>query len=358
MKVPKVRQLPSGAWTCQLRIDGQSISITDFDHDVVLAKAYAYKAGVLKARRAPEAITLKTACERHIRRKEAERRSPSTIQGYQVIVENRYPDLMKMQLTSITPKVFERETRREMLRVSPRTGKPLSAKTIKNAYSFIVEVLREYMPDEHFSVELPEVKPKPTRVLTPEEIIPVIRGTSVELPCLLAMWLSLSMSEIRGLTKSQSLHNGQLTIYETVVDIAGKPVRKEGGKEELRVRTLDVPPYIQRLIDQVDGDVIVPLSAQAIAKRFYRLLEKAGLPHIKFHALRHINASVMAALNIHQICVDLYQMQIQLLYIREQLSRMRSIHLLSTSIQGIVQNIRYLIRTSGKMIILISLYLI
>ena len=42
----------------------------------------------------------------------------------------------------------------------------------------------------------------------------------------------------------------------------------------------------------------MPLSAQAIAKRFYRLLEKAGLPHIKFHALRHVNASVMVELGV------------------------------------------------------------
>lgn len=51
MKIPKVIQLPSGMYFCQLRLNGQSISITDAGPDTVTAKAYAYKTGILKARR-------------------------------------------------------------------------------------------------------------------------------------------------------------------------------------------------------------------------------------------------------------------------------------------------------------------
>lgn len=284
---------------CQLRLNGQSISITEADEDTVVAKAYAYKAGILKARRTPEDITLRQACERVIERKEkAERRSPTTIQGYRVIVENRYPTLMDMRLSAITPKVFERETQAECRRISPTTKKPLSAKSLTNAYMFIKSVLEEFLPDVQFSAELPEVKRKPIQILTPEEIYPVIKGTSVELPCLLAMWLSLTMSEIRGLTKSKSIRGNQLTIVETVVDVDGEAVRKEGAKESLRTRTLDIPDYIMNLINGVEGDIVVPLSAQTIAKRFYRLLEKNGLPHLSFHKLRHVNASVMVELGI------------------------------------------------------------
>lgn len=77
-------------------------------------------------------------------------------------------------------------------------------------------------------------------------------------------------------------------------------MRKEGGKEEQRSRVLDLPPYLARLIDQVEGDVIVPLTPRQISGRFSRLLKAKGLPHMTFHQLRHLNASTMAMLGIQK----------------------------------------------------------
>ena len=57
-----------------------------------------------------------------------------------------------------------------------------------------------------------------------------------------------------------------------------------------------MPPYIKELINNVQGDVIVPMTYNKIHHRFNALLEKSGLPHMSFHDLRHVNASVMAAL--------------------------------------------------------------
>lgn len=182
--------------------------------------------------------------------------------------------------------------------ISPRTKKPYSPKTIANRYFLIAAVLHKVRPDLNTEITLPEQKRKPVQVLLPAQIYGAVKGTEMELPVLLAMWLSFSMEEIRGLTKSRSLRNGQISVTETVVDIHGQPVRKAGGKEYKRSRTLNLPPYIGELIDAVDGDVICPLSGQAMYKRFTRLLQKAGLPHMTFHQLRHVNATVMSSLNV------------------------------------------------------------
>ena len=96
------------------------------------------------------------------------------------------------------------------------------------------------------------------------------------LACLLAAWLSLSMSEIRGLTKSKSIYNDQLYVVETLVRVKRQDVRKEGGKEEERSRALDIPPYIQKLIDRVPGDVLVPLTGKQIYGRFKKAIAAAG----------------------------------------------------------------------------------
>lgn len=296
IKVPSPRQLPSGNWFIQLRAENQSI--TEATKDLCIAKAKAIRAGFAEAKAKPDNITLSEACTKFIESNRG-RLSPSTIWNYEKIRDNDFPYLTAKKLRDITPIMLQEAVNQECKRKSTRTGKTYAPKTVRNNYSFLADVLHHYYPELDTSkIRLPEIKQKPVTILEPKQVFNVVRGTSIELPVLLSMWLSLTMSEIRGLTKSTSISNGQLSIVETVVDIKGKPTRKPGGKEEKRSRTLAIPDYISKLIDAVPGDNIVPLSAQTISKRFYVLLEKAGLPHISFHKLRHINASVMTELNI------------------------------------------------------------
>jgi integrase len=295
MKIPEPRKLPSGSWFIQLRIDGQSVPITETSADRATAKAMAIKSGLIKAKKKPSDKTLREACTEKI---EGLRplRSPSTIYGYEKIRDDRFQTLMDMKISCVTQKVLREAVSKECdLKV--RTGKKITAKTVINAYMFIAPVLREN-GCEFETPPLPEIKRKPPKILSAEEVLPVIIGSSIELPCLLAAWLTLSMSEIQGLTKSKSIQNGKLYVIETVIDVKGKAIRKDGGKEEERTRVLDIPSYIQDLIDKVEGDVVVPLSSHAIYMRLKRLLESNNLPHMSFHQLRHLSASVMAMLGV------------------------------------------------------------
>lgn len=70
------------------------------------------------------------------------------------------------------------------------------------------------------------------------------------------------------------------------------------AKNHYRNRTHRIPPYIKRLIEQVDGDILVPMSSQRLYKRWITMQEKNGLPCMTFHDLRHLSASVMALLRI------------------------------------------------------------
>lgn len=55
------------------------------------------------------------------------------------------------------------------------------------------------------------VKPKLKELPTAEQVMNMVRGTDIELPCLLAMWLSLRMGEVRGL-QFRDLHDNVLTV--------------------------------------------------------------------------------------------------------------------------------------------------
>lgn len=296
INVPKIRQLASGSFTCQLRIQGQSISITDPDPNVVLARAMAYKAGIQKVRRSPEDMTLREACLKYIEFKRSIL-APSTIEGYEKIVNQHFQGIMDRKLASLTKSVLDNAVSAECARINAR-GKKMSPKTIKNAFGFVSSVLSKYVPDLETDVDLPEVRRVAVSMDSGDDIIRAVIGTSVELPCLLAAWLCMSMSEIRGLTKSKSLVGRDLVIAETVVYVKGKDERKAGGKEVERSRVIRCPDYIRKLIDQVEGDVIVPDTPHAIGSRYKRILEKKGIPYVSFHKLRHLSASKMAMLGV------------------------------------------------------------
>ena len=299
MKIPKITQLPSGKYNCYLRLTGQPpVSITEDTEQACRAKAMAYKAGILKAKRKAEPMTLREACTAYIESRQ-NRLSPTTIQGYEKIRDHAFQSIMDRPLPKITEAMLDRAMDEECGRTS-RSGARLTSKSVKNHWFFIVSVLKKYAPDLNTdTITVPETKRRPVRPLPdPKDVYALVQGTELELPVLLTMWLSFSMSELRGLTKSRSISGDVISVVETVVDVHGQPVRKAWGKEEERSRSLVIPDHIRALIDAVDGDIICPLSAQTMTKRFYALQERAGFPHLSWHQLRHINASTMSMLGI------------------------------------------------------------
>ena len=300
MKVPKPRKLSSGNWFIQLRLGGESVPVTEPTEKQCIKSAQIIKAEYLAGKRITkakhQAKTLREACTEYIE-KYRSRLSPSTIQGYEKIRDNNFQCIMDTDVFTLTKADVDRAVDLECQKPG-RGGRNLSPKTIQNICGFLFPIIRNYNPDCVSDVKLPEVKKIPAKILRPEAVFSAVQGTEIELPCLLAMWMTLSISEIRGLTKSKSINGDQLMVVETVVDIKGAPVRKLGGKEEYRSRVLTIPPYIKALIDKTEGDIICPLSSHATNKRLQRLLANAGLPPMSFHKLRHVAASTMMAIGI------------------------------------------------------------
>lgn len=299
MKLPTVRQLPSGNWFCRLRIDGKDIGITEPTKEKCQAKAMAYKTGVLETKRDPANVTLREACNEYIDNRRGVC-AASTIEGYEKNRDQYFQGLMDKKLRDIDERTLQKAIALECSRPSRRGGH-LSAATINDRVAFLKTVMRSKgLELDNDKITTPERKRRVVRLPAPPDVLRAIQGTDIELPCLLAAWLSLSMSEIRGLTKSKSIYDGKLYIVETLVRVHRQDVRKEGGKEEERSRVLDIPPYIQHLIDQVPGDVLVPLTGKQIYGRFQKAIVAAGLPPMTFHQLRHVNASAMAMLQIQK----------------------------------------------------------
>lgn len=252
------------------------------------------------ARQRPKDMTLREAINKYISDSDAVL-SPTTISGYKTILKNAFSDIMDLQIGKLTNPILREAVNKEAKRKSDSRksrGQTISPKTVSNEYGLITAVLNLYNPQLDCTVKLPAKENKFHDLIPPEIIMDVVKGTDVELPVLLAMWLSFTMSEIKGLTKSNSINGDYITITEVVVNVEGKDIRKSQAKVFTRNRRHKMPAYIKTLIDQIETDELVTMSGKMVYHKFTRLLKKNGLPHMSFHDLRHVNASVMALLNI------------------------------------------------------------
>lgn len=293
IKIPTPRKRGQ-KWYVDLRREG--VTVIEETEAEAKAKALAIRAGFVPVKKKPGDMTLSEAITKYIESR-TNRLDATSKQQYEYIRDNRFKDLMPLKLSEITDKKIDEAFDAELGKPS-RKGGTLSKKTVNDALNLVKAVLRKYCEELEVTVEPAEIQRSFRFLLSIDQICAAVIGTNIELPVLLAMWLSLSASEIRGLTKSKSIHDGQLYIVETVVNVKGGAYRKAGAKEEERPRAFKIPPYIADLIDMVDGDIIETRSAHALNQRFQRVLRNNGLPVMRFHDLRHLNASLMADMRI------------------------------------------------------------
>ena len=140
MKVPEPRKLSSGKWFIQLRLGGESVSISDFSKKECLRQAQLIKAEYLAGKRqkqmnpAPESPALTEAIDRYIAQR-SNTLSPATIRGYRTIQRNRFQEQMSRRLDQIAPEDWQGIVNQEAARCGP--------KTLKNAWGFIRSVAEE-----------------------------------------------------------------------------------------------------------------------------------------------------------------------------------------------------------------------
>ena len=218
--------------------------------------------------------------------------SPSTVYCYEIILKNRLQMLMPLDIHDVDSFVMQRAINEE--------AATKTRKTIAEAKNLIGAALKMYGVNPQWNVTLPPKVPKVNELPTAEQVIRMIRGTEIELPCLLAMWLSLRMSEVRGL-QFGDIRDGVLTIQRSKLYLGTQDVIRDLNKTYNSTRRLVVPAYIQSLIDRIphqsETDFIVPLGYKYIKNHLTKLAKANGY-QLTFHQLRHLNASVMLMLGI------------------------------------------------------------
>ena len=292
MKIPKAVKLPSGSWYVNVMVAGKRLSITAPTKREAENEAAAIKSGA-KAARFDQSLSVTQALDRYIDSKSAVL-SPATIAGYRRIQKNLLEPIADYPLSNLT----QEQVQRWVNQLAKQGKKP---KTVSNAHGLLSAVIGAYRPEMVLRTTLPQkVKPE---IAIPSEadlsaIFDAAKGTKYELPIMLAVWLGLRASEIRGL-RWEDIDGEYITIRRAIVEGETGPVEK-GTKTFSGTRTLHLPPYLADLIRHQDHAQahIVTLSGHAMYNGFERVCEKAGVPHFRFHDLRHMNASVMLAAGV------------------------------------------------------------
>ena len=221
--------------------------------------------------------------------------SPSTIANYQKIRRCNFTELYDMRLNELTSDTLQTAVN--------EFSETHSAKTVHNAYNLLSAAMKK-QGITHV-VALPKKKKTLSKLPPIDDVINAIVGSEIECACLLAMWLSLRMSEVRGL-RYDDIDGDYILIRNTRILIKGEDIFKESTKTYQSTRRLSLPSYLKNLCGAgKPEEFIVNMSANQIYYRLQDLLAEAGVPSIRFHDLRHYNASAMGELGI----ADVYAME-------------------------------------------------
>lgn len=305
--MPKARKLKSGAWNIQVYEYTDESGKRHYKSFTAETKAEVeYLVAAYKTHRIDypkkSDLTVRQAIDNYIELSEV--LSPTTLAAYRKIKQYAFQSIMDEKVSDLTDDKVQTAINIESKRKVIQTGKRISAKTVKNEYTLLSSALKN--AGRAFHVKLPSVQKKVKDYPSPETVLQAIQGSSIELPCMLAMWLSFSLSEIRGIMCS-SIRGDCVYVDRVLVDVDNVPTLKENAKVETRLRKHQLPPHIKKLIYQQEtwkrynstgiDELLIDLNASQLRSRWQKICRNNGF-ELSFHGLRHMNASIMLMLNI------------------------------------------------------------
>lgn len=304
----KAKKLPSGSWRCQVYSHTEEI----IQEDGTIKKKRIYESFTSnvsgpKGKRIAEQmaaefaankeqhgkrtdLTFGEAVEQYIKNRENVL-SPRTVMDYKRIRKNDLKLLENIQVIRITQEDIQRSINLESLRHSP--------KTIRNTHGLISAVLAEYRPNFALNTSLPE-KVRPD-IYVPsdsdiQKLVEYLKGTDMELPVLLAAFGPMRRGEICALD-SKNISGNIVHVCCNMVLTPEKEWIIRHPKTYAGDRHIDYPDFVAEKWKSISGRIIY-LNPNNITDRFHRILKRAGLPHFRFHDLRHYSASIQHALGI------------------------------------------------------------
>lgn len=217
--------------------------------------------------------------------------STTSIRGYETLKKNAYNSIKDIKTKNINQHKIQEWVNEYSINHAP--------KTVSNAHGFLASVLAVFEPSLILRTKLPTKRKK--ELYTPSDkdvkaLLKFIKDTELEKAVLLAAFGTLRRGEICALT-DKDIHGNTITINKSMVRSADGGMVIKSPKTESSNRKVEYPNFVIEKFKNTNGQ-LVKMHPEDISKNFGKVLKKAGLPHFRFHDLRHYSASIMHAIGI------------------------------------------------------------
>jgi len=256
--------------------------------------------------------------------------APKTIDGYKVNIEGHIiPSIGNIPLQKLQPIHIQQfyRSKLENGRLDDKGG--LSAKSVLYIHRVLRKALSNALKMQLIprnvadAVELPKAKTYYAKFLNEKELkklLNTLKNTDIYIPVLLASCLGLRRGEALGLQwKDIDFENKTISVIRSLLPSIGTPIFHE-AKTKTSERTIVISDSIifelekhknkqyryRKLLGSAykDYDLVTclsdgsPINPASFSHTFARTLKKHNLTHIRFHDLRHSNATLMLKHNI------------------------------------------------------------
>lgn len=311
------KKLPSGSWRCQVFSGFEETILPDGTRKKKrIYKSFTDPDPSLKGKRKCEAAAAAWAVEKEMQSPKTsltfgqalddyiEKRSavlsPATIREYKRQRKHDFSLLENKRVPEITQADIQLAMNTAAIDHSP--------KTVRNMHGLISAVLNVYRPDFRLKTDLPKkVRPK-IYVPSDDELKRILiyakeTDPEMEIAILLAAFGPMRRGEISALD-SDHIHGNIVHVeFSMALDEHNHWIIKR-PKSYAGDRYIDYPAFVIDKFSNRKGPIVL-LDPAKITNRFESILRHAGVPHFRFHDLRHYSASIQHALGIP----DAYIMQ-------------------------------------------------
>lgn len=312
--LPKIKQLPSGAYHATVYShtdpDGKRHyeSFTNPDYSSLLVEVAQFKADKKRSKTESNAHRL-TLGEAMVEFTETRTKvlAPDTYRLYQGYARNHFKKLQNTPIDEITQVDIQVEIN--------NLAAIRSSKTVSNVHGFISAVFSAYRPSFALKTTLPQEEKTEIVIPSEDDIVKIFEasaGTVLEIPILLAACCGMRRSEICALKWSNiNFKKNTITIDSAVVIDAENKFVKKTTKTVSGTRTIRMFPIVSEALKahreaNPDTNEYIAPRPNIISNQFPRMLKKHGIPHYRFHDLRHYTVSVMISLNVPNMYIADY----------------------------------------------------
>lgn len=287
----KIEKLGERTYRVRKTVNGQ-LYTHYFDYKPTereIISVFAKEIGSADVRNYGSSVSFKIASDKYIDSK-SNVLSPSTIREYSRIPKRLSDTFIQKKIDKIEKKDIQAEIN--------LLSKSLKPKTVKDYYSYIVTIIKEYRPNADLKVTLPQRVYTEPYIPTKEEVIKLIEDSKTEsngmffVPIVLASY-GFRRSEILSLQPGDIDENGIVRIDKARVQNINKEWVDKTTKTEKSTRTLPLP---QEVIEKIqEQGYVYNGGAQSISNYISRWCEKNGVEHFSIHKLRHYFATQLIA---------------------------------------------------------------